>query len=151
VKLPPKPPAQVSDGAAMTAPKLRGVYDEVHFPLMVPHKIAQYARLADQDPVRGFKPLKNQHEVVLTFVQPDGIQYWQIEESTWNSAPILASPSFSLPYRGQKLLVYTTGGAIQRVALRTATATYWVQNTILNQLSNSTMIAIAKSFRPLRR
>src|SRR3954468_2544794 len=150
-KVQPKQPPQVSEGAAMTAPRLRQVYDQVHFPLMVPHKIARYARLAPLVPVRGFKPLKNQHEVALTFVMPDQIQYWQIEESTWNSAPILANPSFTLVHRGQKFLVYTSGGAIQRVALRTPTATYWVQNTILNELSNSTMIAIAESLRPLRR
>jgi LCP family protein required for cell wall assembly len=150
-KVQPKKPAQVSNGAAMTAPRLRGVYDEVHFPLMVPHKIAQSARLADQEGVRAFKPLKNQHEVVMTFVMPDGLQYWQIEESTWNSAPILQKPSFTLIHRGQKYLVYTSGGAIQMVALRTPRATYWVSNTILNELSNSTMIAIAESFRPLRR
>jgi LCP family protein required for cell wall assembly len=150
-KVQPKKPAQVSNGAAMTAPRLRGVYDEVHFPLMVPHKIAQSARLADQEGVRAFKPLKNQHEVVMTFVMPDGLQYWQIEESTWNSAPILQKPSFTLIHRGQKYLVYTSGGSIQMVALRTPRATYWVSNTILNELSNSTMIAIAESFRPLRR
>ena len=43
VKLPPAQPqlpAQVSEGAAITAPGLRHVYDEVHFPLMVPHKVA---------------------------------------------------------------------------------------------------------------
>ena len=37
------------------------------------------------------------------------------------------------------------------VALRTARATYWVSNTILNELSNETMIAIAESLQPLRR
>jgi LCP family protein required for cell wall assembly len=150
-KVQPKAPPQLSEGAAITAPALRGVYDQVHFPLMVPHKIAQYAQLASVEGVRAFKPLKNQHEVVLTFVQPDGIQYWQIEETTWSSAPILQNPTGTIPYRGGKLLLYSTGGALQRVALRVGNATYWVQNTILNQLSNSTMIAIAKSFRPLHR
>jgi LCP family protein required for cell wall assembly len=150
-KVQPKQPPQVSEGAAMTAPALRRVYDRVHFPLMVPHKIAQYAQLSSDEGVRGFKPLKNQHEVVLTFVQPDGIQYWQVEESTWNSAPILQSPTGTIYRKGQKYLIYSTGGAIQMVALRTPRATYWVQNTILNQLSNSTMIAIAESLRPLRR
>jgi hypothetical protein len=147
----PKKPPQVSDGAAMTAPRLRQVYDEVHFPLMVPHKIAQGSTLADQAPVRGFKPLKNQHEAVLTFLIPNQNAYWQVEESTWNSAPILQNPSFTLTHRGQKYLVYTTGGAVQMVALRTPGATYWVSNTILNELSNSTMLAIAESLRPLRR
>jgi LCP family protein required for cell wall assembly len=151
VKVPKRQPPQVSEGASLTAPALRRVYDRVHFPLMVPHKIALGASFAQSEPVRGFKPLGHQHEVVLTFVQPDGIQYWQIEESTWNSAPILQNPSFTIVHQGRKFLIYTTGGAVQMVALRTATATYWVQNTILNQLSNSTMIAIAESLRPLRR
>jgi LCP family protein required for cell wall assembly len=150
-KVQPKQPPQVSDGAGMTAPRLRQVYDEVHFPLMVPHKIAAGATLSDSEGVRAFKPLKNQHEVAMSFVMPDGIEYWDIEESTWNSAPILANPSFTLTHRGQKYLVYTTGGQIQMVALRTPRATYWVSNTILNELSNSTMIAIAESLRPLRR
>jgi len=153
VKLPTQPqqPAQLSDGAGITAPALRHVYDEVHFPLMVPHKIAQGASLSTSEGVRGFKPIGHQHEAVLTFVQPDGIEYWQVEESTWNSAPILANPSYTFVHRGQKFAVYTTGGAIQMVALRTQRATYWVVNTILNELSNKTMLGIAESFRPLRR
>ena len=153
VKLPTQPqqPAQVSQGAGLTAPALRHVYDRVHFPLMVPHEIAQGATLSDSEGVRGFKPVGHQHEVVLTFVQPDGIQYWQIEESTWNSAPVLQNPSYTFTKRGQKFQVYTTGGAVQMVALRTQRATYWVVNTILNELSNKTMLAIAESFRPLRR
>ncbi len=153
VKLPTQPqqPAQLSEGAGITAPALRHVYSEVHFPLMVPHKIAQGATLSTSEGVRGFKPIGHQHEAVLTFVQPDGIQYWQIEESTWNSAPILQNPSYSFVHRGQKFQVYTTGGSVQMVALRTPRATYWVVNTILNELSNKTMIAIAESFRPLVR
>ena len=150
-KVQPKVPPQVSEGAAVTAPALRSVYDQVHFPLMVPHKIAESSQLSSTEGVRGFKPLKNQHEVVLTFNIAGGEEYWQIEESTWSSAPILQNPTGTIPYRGGKLLLYSTGGALQRVALRKGNATYWVQNTILNQLSNSTMIAIAKSFRPLHR
>jgi hypothetical protein len=147
----PKKPPQVSNGAAMTAPVLRRVLDRLHFPLMVPHEIAQYARLSSDEGVRAFRLLKNQHEVALTFVMPNGNEYWQIEETTWNSAPILQNPSFTLEHRGQRYDVYTTGGTIQMVALRTPRATYWVSNTILNELSNATMIAIAESLRPLRR
>ena len=109
----------MSAGATMTAPALRKVYDEVHFPLMVPHLIAQGSTLSTDDGVRGFKPLKNQHEVAMTFNINGGDEYWQIEESTWNSAPILAKPTGTIPYRGGKLLLYTTGGSLQMVALRT--------------------------------
>ena len=87
---------------------------------------------------------------MLTFVTPSG-QYWQIEESDWTSAPILANPTDQFVYHHHKLFLYTSGGAIQMVAVRTPKAVYWVQNTILNQLSNSTMLEIAKSLKPLGR
>jgi LCP family protein required for cell wall assembly len=151
VKLPPKTPPQLSDGVSVTAAALRSVRFKAHFPLRVPHRIAQYSRLSDQEGVRVFKPLKNRHEVVLTFVMPDGIQYWQIEETDWSTAPILANPTQTFFHEHQKFQVYTTGGAIQMVVLRTPKASYWVMNTILNQLSNSTMIAIAESLQPIGR
>src|SRR5439155_8252423 len=141
-KVEPKTPPQVSGGQGMTAPRLRQVYDEVHFPLMVPHKIARYSELSAEEGVRAFKPLKNQHEVALTFEVGQTSEYWQIEESTWKTAPILQSPSFSFIRKGQRYQVYTSGGAVQRIALVTPQATYWVSNTILNELSNSTMLAI---------
>jgi hypothetical protein len=151
VKPPPQQPPQVSAGAAMTAPALRRVYDEVHFPLMVPYRIAQGSTLSQAEGVRAFKPVKNQHEVALSFLMPNGIAYWQIEETTWNTAPILANPTGQFFYHHQKFLLYTTGGAIQMVVLETPRASYWVLNTILNELSNSTMIAIAESLKPLQR
>ncbi|HET7352655.1 MAG TPA: LCP family protein [Gaiellaceae bacterium] len=151
VKLPPKLPPAVSDGVSVTAHALRSVRFKAHFPLRVPHRIARYARLSDQEGVRVFKPLKNRHEVVLSFVMPDGIEYWQIEETDWSTAPILANPTRTFIHHGEKFQVYTTGGAIQMVVLRTPKASYWVMNTILNQLSNSTMIAIAESLQPIGR
>jgi hypothetical protein len=37
------------------------------------------------------------------------------------------------------------------IVLRTPNASYWVVNTLLDALSNETMVAIAKSLRPLGR
>jgi LCP family protein required for cell wall assembly len=151
-KVPPSPPAQVSDGAAIVAPRLHGtIAHEARFPLMVPHRIAQYAQLPQDEGVRLFRPLRGHQELALTFVQPDGIQYWQVEESNWNTAPILANPTGHKVYRHRRFDLYTTGGAIQMVALRTPKASYWVVNTLLNQLSNKTMMAIAESLHPLGR
>jgi LCP family protein required for cell wall assembly len=150
IKLPPNlPPAVSNNGASVTGGALRSVRFKAHFPLRVPHRLAQYSTLSGQEGVRVFKPLKNRHEVALTFALPNGIEYWQIEETDWSTAPILANPTGQFFYRHQKFLVYTTGGAIQMVVLKTPKASYWVMNTILNQLSNSTMIAIAKSLEPI--
>ena len=151
VKLPPKLPPQVSPGLGLTAPRLRGLTHRVHFPVLAPARIARYAQFSEPEGVRIFKPLHGKHEVVLTFVQPDGIQHWQIEESNWTTPPILANPSGKLVHKHRTYFLYTSSGAIQMVALRTPKATYWVVNTILNQLSNSTMISIAESLQPLGR
>jgi LCP family protein required for cell wall assembly len=150
VKLPPKAPPQLSNGASMTVPLLRHLDRRAHFPVLAPFRVAQYAQISTPLGRRIFKPLKGKHEVVLTFVQPDGIQHWQVEETDWTSPPILANPTGQFLFHGQKFLIYSTGGAVQMVAIRTPKAVYWVSNTILNQLSNSTMIAIAKSLKPVR-
>ncbi len=150
VKLPPKAPPQLSDGASMTVPLLRHVDRRVHFPVLAPFRVAQFAQISSPLGRRIFSPLKGKHEVVLTFVQPDNIQHWQVEETDWTSPPILANPTGQFVFHGQKFLLYSTGGAIQMVAIRTPKAVYWVSNTILNQLSNSTMIAIAKSLKTVR-
>jgi LCP family protein required for cell wall assembly len=148
-KLPPKAPPQVSPGASMTVPLLRHVGRRVHFPVLAPYRVAQYAQISTPLGRRIFSPLRGKHEVVLTFVQPDGIQHWQVEETDWTSPPILANPTGQFVFHHQKFLIYSTGGAVQMVAVRTPKAVYWVSNTILNQLSNSTMIAIAKSLKPV--
>ena len=156
VRLKPLQPAQTSAGLPATVPRLRGLTPKVHFPVYAPGRIAQYSQLAgpEEQGVRVFKPLRNRHEVVLTFSLQTGgpaTPYWQIEETDWTSAPILANPTDQFVYHGRKFLLYTSGGAIQMVVLRTPKATYWVVNSILNQLSNSTMLAIAKSLQPLGR
>jgi cell envelope-related transcriptional attenuator-like protein/LytR cell envelope-related transcriptional attenuator len=152
VKPLPHLPPQISPGRSGTVPRLRGLTGKVHFPVLAPSQVAKYSQLdsISNQGVRVFRPLGDKHEVVLTFVTPQSL-YWQIEETDWTSAPILANPSLQIPYHHHKLLVYTTGGAIQMVALRTPKAVYMVVNTILNQLSNSTMLAIAKSLEPLGR
>jgi LCP family protein required for cell wall assembly len=152
VKPLPKLPAKVSPGRSETVPRLRGLTHKVHFPVLAPYRIAQYSQLdsAEHQGVRVFKPLHDRHELALTFVTSDSL-YWQIEETDWTSAPILANPSLQIPWHHHKLLLYTTGGAIQMIALRTPKAVYMVVNTILNQLSNQTMLAIAKSLKPVGR
>jgi hypothetical protein len=135
----------------VTAHAIRSLRFRAHFPLRVPHRIAEYSTLSSQEGVRLFHPAKGQHELALTFAMPNGIEYWQIEETTWGGAPILRNPTGHFFYHHQQFLLYTTGGAIQMVVLRTPKATYWVVNTILNQLSNSTMVAIAESLQPLGR
>ncbi len=148
-RAPARQPAAVTYDPQATESSLRQVRANAGFRLMVPTKIASGSRLSSMEPVRSFKPLANQHEVVLTFALPNGLSYWQVEESTWNTAPILANPTGHVTLGGRRFALYTNGGHIQMIALRTPNATYWVVNSLLNELSNETMIAIARGLEPL--
>jgi len=44
---------------------------------------------------------------------------------------------------------FAPGACIDALALRTPSGSYWVVNTLLDRLSNETMLAIAKGLRPL--
>jgi hypothetical protein len=50
---------------------------------------------------------------------------------------------------GRRYELYYNGPHLHMVVLRTDGASYWVVNTLLDELSNETMIAIAKGLRPL--
>ena len=50
---------------------------------------------------------------------------------------------------GRTYDLYYDGAKLHMVVLRTPRASYWVVNTLLDRLSNETMIAIAKGLAPL--
>jgi LCP family protein required for cell wall assembly len=143
-------PPNVTDGISLTLGAVRAENGPAHFPLMYPRKVALGSSLSTDEGARLFRPLPGKQELALTFNINGGVEYWQIEESNWSSAPILQKPTSTVVYHGQKFLEYTSGGQLQMVALKTPRATYWVVNSILNELSNSTMLAIAESLTPLR-
>ncbi len=122
----------------------------VPFKVMNPTVIANNSGLAQLDPVRVFKPVAHKHELVATFYTLSGNIYWQVIETDWNDAPILRKPTGKYPLKdGRKLDLYTNGGNIHMAVLRTARASYWVVNTLRDELSNETMLAIARGLRPL--
>jgi hypothetical protein len=94
--------------------------------------------------------VKGHLAVRLTF-QTGINEYWGIEETTWNDAPILDSPSFEQRIHGRVYDLYYSGPHLHMVVLKQNGATYWVTNTILDTMSNETMLAIARGLRPIRR
>ena len=66
----------------------------------------------------------------------------------WKDAPVLAGRNFVRKIGGRRYELYYNGPHLHMVVLNTDGATYWVVNTLLDRLSNETMIAIAKGLRP---
>ena len=143
------PPPQVVPGIPVTLSAVRAANGPAHFPLMIPARVAVGSALSSDEGSRLFRPLRGKQELALSFNVNGGIEYYDIEESDWGTPPILANPTSHIVYKGKIYYLYTTGGQIQMVALRSGHAVYWVTNTILNELSNSTMLSIAESLRPL--
>jgi hypothetical protein len=90
------------------------------------------------------------HQKAVRLVYHDGLTYWGIEETAWTGAPILAGRSFHHVIAGRAYDLYYTGSTLHMVVLRNRSASYWVINSLLNSLSNQTMLAIAKGLRPIQ-
>ncbi len=74
---------------------------------------------------------------------------WGIEETRFTDAPILANPSATRRIGPRTYRFYFNGSHIHMIAFTQSGTAYWVQNTLLDDLSNADMIAIAKSLRPV--
>jgi LCP family protein required for cell wall assembly len=76
--------------------------------------------------------------------------YWGIEETRFTDAPILAHPDALRRLDGRTYRFYFNGQHIHLIAIVQHGTAYWISNTLLDDLSNDDMIAIARSLRPLR-
>jgi hypothetical protein len=142
-------PAAVRADPGLTLSSLQEVRSKLPFRLMVPHAVESSSRLTSLEPVRAFKPAPHTHELALTFVTGAGNVYWQVVETDWTSAPILRRPTDKVRLGGRRFDLYTTGGNIHMVVLHEDGVSYWVVNTLRDELSNETMLAIAKGLQPL--
>ena len=147
-KTPAKQPARVTPNAALTRSLLLQANKRVRFRLQLPRLVESSSRLEFDAPIRVYSISKGHRAVRLTF-RIGSNEYWGIEETNWNDAPALAGPSFVHKIKGREYALYYSGAHLHMVVLRKDGATYWVVNTILDELSNETMLAIARGLAPL--
>jgi LCP family protein required for cell wall assembly len=145
---PTKQPPSVTPNAAMTRSLLVQASKRVRFRLQVPRLVESSSRLEFDAPIRVYGISKGHRAVRLTF-RIGSNEYWGIEETNWNDAPALTGPSFVHKIRGREYALYYSGPHLHMVVLRKDGATYWVINSVLDELSNETMLAIARGLAPL--
>jgi LCP family protein required for cell wall assembly len=150
-KTPVKHPADVRSDPGQSQSLLKSIRRRVDFKLMVPTIVERSSRIDTEVPIRTYFFKKGQKAVRLTFLE--GVAnsgYWGIEESKWRDAPVLQQPNFKHMIKGREYDFYYVGPHLHMVVLRVGDTNYWVVNTLLDDLSNETMIAIAKGLKPLR-
>jgi len=69
--------------------------------------------------------------------------------ASWTDVPILSGQNLTKRIGGREYRLYYQGAKLHMVAFEESGAVYWVSNTLLDRLSNETMLAIAKSLKPL--
>ncbi|MGB2711298.1 MAG: LytR family transcriptional regulator, partial [Conexibacter sp.] len=88
------------------------------------------------------------------FVVPTGHDgnYYGIQGTSWTDPPILRNPSADTrTVNGKKLLLFYDGRKLRTVGWKTSRGSYWVQNTLQEELTNDQMLAIAGSLTRLGR
>jgi LCP family protein required for cell wall assembly len=146
VELRRQPPSVRTDRAATVA-LVRAQKRKVGFPLMVP-SVLDRSSAADSDvPVRSYRIADGYDAVRLVFRR--GLEYWGVQETDWADAPVLDNNNLRRVINGRNYDFYYRGTKLHMIVLRKNGATYWVVNTLLDSLSNETMIAVAKGLQPL--
>ena len=148
---PQRQPASVTTyGATDVVGLLRDWRRRIDFPMMVPTKIAESSVVDSERPMRAYwiDPDRKHKAIRLTYRLGTN-EYWGVEMTDWDDAPVLGDRNFVRRIGGRRYELYYNGPHLHMVVLRTDGASYWVVNSLLDRLSNETMIAIAKGMRPL--
>jgi LCP family protein required for cell wall assembly len=140
------PPAIAKD-ATSAVPYVRAAKRKADFDLLVPTVRESSSSLDSVEPARSYEV--NGHRALRLTYQTAGSEYWGIQELGWEDPPILDGPSVTQTIRGREYMLYFSGSKLHMVAFRSNGASYWVVNTLLDRLSNETMLAIAKGLKPL--
>ncbi len=142
-------PAHVVSNPYDTSGPLREIRKKVPFTLMVP-TVIDNSSAPDSSKPMSFYTISDGHRAVRLVFKTGGGAYWGVEETDWEDAPILGDKSIRHVLGGRTYDFYYSGAKLHMVVLREGGATYWVVNSLLDNISNETMIAIAKGLKPLK-
>ena len=147
-RTPERTPPNVVRNPTATLGLLRSIKRRAGFPLMVPSLIERSSSIDFEKPLRIYPITKGHKAVRLTF-RTGAQEYWGIQQTTWEDAPVLGGKNVSRRLGGRDFDLYYDGSRLHMVVLKTEKATYWVVNTLRDSLSNETMLSIARGLRPL--
>jgi hypothetical protein len=152
IETPKRQLADVRSDATPGTQLLEQFRGKVPFRMMVP-TILERSSIPDpaygDTPARAYK-INDDHKAIRLVFRTGANEYWGIQETDWNDAPALSDRSFQQRINGRGYDLYYSGKHLHMVVLKQGDTSYWVVNTLLDTLSNETMIAIAKGLKPFR-
>jgi LCP family protein required for cell wall assembly len=89
------------------------------------------------------------HAFIEVFQQSTQGGYYDVEGMDWTDPPLIAHANQEVNLGGRHYIVVDDGSSIQVIAWKENGVLYWVNNTLLEELSNQQMLNIAQSAKPL--
>jgi polyisoprenyl-teichoic acid--peptidoglycan teichoic acid transferase len=133
-----------------------GESEAVKAALSVPFRVlypALQTGQASQQMVRPYtlqdQQRKLHHAYVVVWQQNSIGGYYDFEGSDWLNPPLFAHARTAV-IDGRTYRFVDDGAHIHVIGWRSGNVLYWLTNTLLEELSNAQMLAIAKSAQPLR-
>jgi LCP family protein required for cell wall assembly len=138
----------VVDGKAQAA-ALSNAGMPVYFPKMISAGGSYEGPTAPEYP-RAYPIYSPHHQTfaayrIVASVNPVLGQYYGVQGTTWQGAPILAGPSEIRFVGSKRLELHFDGHKLRLVAWRTAHGVYWISNTLSLDLTNQQMLGLAAS------
>ena len=150
-KTPQKQEADVAPGTDASIAYLRERTSRLPFETMVPTVIERSSWIDRERPVRMYRiDPDGKHKTIRLTYRTGANEYWGVQMTDWEDAPILAERNLTRTIGGRTYELHYTGPKLHMVVLRHGGATYWVVNTLLDSISNETMLEIAKGLKPLK-
>jgi hypothetical protein len=120
----------------------------VNVPFRVLYPTLQTGTAVQQAP-RAY-PLTDEHghlhHAYVEVWQQNGLGgYYDLEGTDWLNPPIVAHPDETRRIGSRTYLIFSDGSHIHMIAWHEGRVLYWLTNTLLEDLSNSQMLAIARS------
>jgi LCP family protein required for cell wall assembly len=86
---------------------------------------------------------------VEVFSNGDLGQFYDVQGTTWNAAPLFSNPAQTLRVGRRTYLLFYEGSHLQTIAWRQYGAVYWVHNTLSDAIGNGELLAIAEQTVPV--
>jgi hypothetical protein len=128
---------------------MRAIRRKLPFRVEYPTVIDSTSRVDPEPPNPRVYTVQGHKMARLVFSTGRSGEYWGIQETNWGGAPALSEKNFIRHFGHRKFEFFYSGSHLHMVVLNENGATYWVVNTLIDSLSNETMIAIARGLRPL--
>ncbi len=147
--------AGLSEAPEIGAQMAASAQDRLHFPVFYPRKLPIGSTYAEAPRTYGLRDPGGKRHLAYKMVMelPAGAYtaYFGLQGiGGWREPPILSGPSQAVDLAGRHFRVYTNGGHIRLIAWHHGSDVYWIDNSLVQVLSNGQMLGIARSLTELK-